>query len=48
MPKRLDRKWIRIAIYYAIALGFSFLARVSGRSSHDAACAADHLVRRAP
>ena len=28
MPKRLDRKWIRIAIYYAIALGFSFLARV--------------------
>jgi membrane protease YdiL (CAAX protease family) len=28
MPKHLDRKWIRIAIYYAIALGLSFLARV--------------------
>jgi membrane protease YdiL (CAAX protease family) len=26
--KRLDRKWIRIAIYYAIALGLSFLTRV--------------------
>ena len=30
---RLDRKWIRIAIYYAIALGLSFLARVYWETS---------------
>src|SRR4051812_41737906 len=33
MLKRLDRKWIRIALYYAIALGFSFLARVYWRTN---------------
>ncbi|MDB5722948.1 MAG: abortive infection protein [Alphaproteobacteria bacterium] len=27
MPQRLDRTWIRIAIFYAVALSFSYLAR---------------------
>lgn len=33
MGKQLNRKWIRIAIYYAIALGFSLLARVYWHTS---------------
>lgn len=33
MANRFDRKWIRIALYYAIALAFSFLARIYWRTS---------------
>lgn len=28
MPERFDQKWIRVAIYYAIAVAFSYLSRV--------------------
>jgi membrane protease YdiL (CAAX protease family) len=33
MPERLDRKWVRISVYYAIALGLSFLARFVWKTS---------------
>jgi membrane protease YdiL (CAAX protease family) len=35
--KRLDRRWIRISIYYVIALAFSFLARVHWHTGELAA-----------
>lgn len=33
MPKQLDAKWIRISLYYVIALGFSALARLYWHTS---------------
>ena len=33
MARRFDRKWARIAIFYSIALGFCWLARVYWRTS---------------
>lgn len=33
MTKRFDQRWIRIALFYAVAIGFSFLARVIWRTS---------------
>ena len=33
MASRFDRRWIRITIYYAIAIGFSLLARLYWRTS---------------
>jgi len=42
MPKRFDRTWIRIAIYYAIALGISYLARVQWGTSDPADAGPGH------
>ncbi len=33
MARQLNRKWLRIAVYYAIALALSYLARVYWRTS---------------
>ena len=34
MLERIDRKWVRISIYYAIALGLSFMARIVWQTSN--------------
>lgn len=34
MLKQLNRKWLRISLYYAIALGFSYLARIYWHTSN--------------
>lgn len=34
IAKRFDHKWIRIALYYAVALGFSFFARIYWQTSN--------------
>jgi membrane protease YdiL (CAAX protease family) len=34
LPERVNRRWLRIAIYYAVALGLSFLARIIWQTSN--------------
>lgn len=36
MLARIDRKWVRISLYFAVALAFSFLARIVLQTSNPA------------